>query len=241
MPYLNARPLFETLDGVELEVPSILSARFAAGEFDAALIPIFAVLERGGGPVVDDVAIACDGAVHSVFLAYRGELKDVRSVAMDPASRTSVNLLRCLLRGFRGIDFSESSAVEDADQARLLIGDPAMAFREAAGSDWNFFDLGEEWRRQTGLPFVFACWAIRHDRTGDQALADALRSAKRAGLARLDVIAGTQADPEFARHYLTESIRFDFGEREKESVGVFVAKCRELGLLKSGDRGIQYL
>ncbi|MGC1480919.1 MAG: MqnA/MqnD/SBP family protein, partial [Chthoniobacterales bacterium] len=129
VPYLNARPLFETLDGVELEVPSILSARFAAGEFDAALIPIFAVLERGGGPVVDDVAIACDGAVHSVFLAYRGELKDVRSVAMDPASRTSVNLLRCLLRGFRGIDFSESSAVEDADQARLLIGDPAMAFR----------------------------------------------------------------------------------------------------------------
>ncbi len=240
VPYLNARPLVESLgERVELAVPSLLSRRFAAGKFDAALIPIFAVLEHGGGDVVDEVAIACDGEVYSVFLAYRGELEDVRSVALDPASRTSVNLLRCLLRGYRGMDFTETPSVVDESQARLVIGDPAIKFR-AAGSGWKFLDLGEDWKRWTGLPFVFAAWALRGGIEEAWALADELRAAKRAGVSRIDEIAKGEADREFARTYLTRFIQFELGPREREAVEVFARKCGELGLIAPDSWKIRY-
>ena len=229
--YLNARPLVETLgERVEFAVPSALSRRYAAGDFDAALVPVFAVLERGGGDIADGVAIACDGEVFSVFLAYRGELGAVRSIAMDPASRTSVNLLRCILRGFRGMDFAETADVVGENQARLVIGDPAIAFRATAGAGWRILDLGAEWKRLTGLPFVFAAWALG----GNFAeLAELLRRAKRDGIERIDEIASREDDQSFTRDYLTRFIRYDLGVAEKEAVAVFAAKCRELGLLDS--------
>ncbi len=177
------------------------------------------------------MAIACDGEVFSVFLAYRGRLEDVRSIAMDPASRTSVNLLRCVLRGFRGMEFEETPGVVGETQARLVIGDPAIAFRAAEGGSWNLLDLGAEWKRCTGLPFVFAGWALREGVEDGEGLAEALRAAKREGIAKIDEIAAREPDVEFARSYLTRFIRYDLGAPEKEAVALFAAKCRELDLL----------
>ncbi len=242
VPYLNARPLIETLgSGVELAVPRELGARFVAGEYDAALVPIFVGLERGGGRIVDGVGIGCDGAVHSVFLAYRGDLGGVRSVAMDPASRTSANLLRCLLWEFLGMDFAEISgeAAQDArgdGVAKLIIGDPAIKFR-AAHPDWSFLDLGEEWKRWTGLPFVFACWVLgdRLRQAEAAGLADALRQAKASGVDLIGEIAAREADAEFARWYLTRCLCFDLGEREWEAMARFAELCGRHGLVNDGE------
>ena len=74
-----------------------------AGEIDVALVPAFEALRRPEFPIVDGVAISSRGAVYSVFLAYRGDLSGVRTVHLDPASRTSNNLLRCLLAEFHGL------------------------------------------------------------------------------------------------------------------------------------------
>ncbi len=236
VPYLNARPLIETLgEGVELAVPRELGARFVAGEFDAALVPIFVALERGGGRIVDGVAIGCDGAVYSVVLAYRGELEGVSVIAMDPASRSSANLLRCLLREYRGMEFEESAVGGGADGARLIIGDPAIEFR-AEHPDWNYLDLGAEWKRWTGLPFVFACWVLA-DRLGEAEaarLADELREAKRGGLAMVGEIAAGSGDAEFARRYLTEFLRFDLGEPEWRAMALFAELCGKYGLIEDG-------
>ncbi len=234
VPYLNARPLIETLGGgVELAVPRELGVRFGGGEFDAALVPIFVALERGGGRIVDGVAIGCDGAVYSVFLAYRGELAAVRSIAMDPASRTSANLLRCLLWEFRGMEFEETREVVAEDQARLIIGDPAIEFR-AAHPDWNYLDLGEEWKRWTGLPFVFACWVLGDDVADAEGLADWLREAKRGGMARIGEIAARADNPEFAQRYLTEYLRFELGESERRAMALFADLCGLHGLVPDG-------
>ncbi|MEQ1860267.1 MAG: menaquinone biosynthesis protein [Chthoniobacteraceae bacterium] len=221
--YLNSKPLIHGYDGpVVLAHPSELARSLAAGELDAALVPAFEFLREPHYALVDGVAIASDGPVHSVILAHRGELRDVRRVALDPASLTSANLLRVLLAEFHGIA-PQFGAEGDA---RLLIGNQAIAFREFVGSDVRILDLGEEWRRCTALPFVFAAWALRPALQNVPAIASTFRTLKAHGIASIDEIVAGDATgtPDFRRSYLTQHIRFGLGPREKAGI----ARYREL-------------
>ena len=107
---------------------------------------------RRGKQVVDGVAIASDGPVYSVFLAHRGPLHEIKTIALDPASRTSCHLLKCLLAEYHDLRPDYVTTAE-AD-ARLLIGNQAIQFRQKNGSEFSYLDLGEEWMRCTGLPFA---------------------------------------------------------------------------------------
>jgi chorismate dehydratase len=243
VPYLNARPLTEGLgERLVLDVPSRLAARFAAGELDAALVPVFEAVSGERALIAGDMAIASRGEVFSVFLAHREPLADLESVALDPDSRTSSHLVQCLLAEFHGLDLRYAAAPEDDAQARVVIGDPAIQFRRAHGAgDWQFLDLGAEWLRCTGLPFVFACWVLRENVTDASRLADGLRAAKVRGLAARERIAAESADPDFVRHYLAENIRFDLGDDEKRAISLFAALLRKHGLVEVGDVEIRYV
>ncbi len=232
VPYLNARPLIRGIeDRVVLDVPSVLASRFADGEFDAALLPVFEALTGERATLVDDVAIACRGEVFSVFVAHREPLAEVNSIALDPSSRTSVNLLRCLLAEFHGLKPTCTSGIGGAEQARLIIGDPAIAFRrEHADGGWQFLDLGAEWQRCTGLPFVFACWVLRDGAEALHELAEALRAVKTRGLAYRGAIAAETDDAAFADRYLKEFIKFDLGEQEKTAIQLFGRLVHKHGL-----------
>lgn len=230
VPYLNAKPLIRGIESeTVLEVPSKLAERFRAGAYDAALIPVFEALALGPGRWVDNIAIACDGPVYSVFLAYRGALEEVREIALDPASRTSVHLLQVLLRKFLKLDPDLLTAPRDVSTARLVIGDPAIEFRSGDPDGWKFLDLGDEWKRWTGLPFVFACWVLKDGAPAE--LAVQLRAAKARGLEELDAIAAETPAPEFALTYLTQYIKFNLGPREKQSLAKFFELLVEQGFL----------
>jgi chorismate dehydratase len=161
-----------------------------------------------------------------VFLERPWE--EARSVARDPASRTSNALfdVLCARRWRRGLPHPEPGQRPDG---RLLIGDAAL--REfAAGRP--AVDLGAEWTAWTGLPFVFAAWATLDPRPG---LAAALGEAARAGLARRDGIARSEAarlglDPGLCVRYLRESIRFGLGPDERRGAELFWERAAELGL-----------
>lgn len=220
--YLNSRPLICAYDGaVTFDHPSALATMLAAGGLDAALVPVFEVLRDPRYLLVDDVAVGCDGPVFSVFLAYRGELRDVRSIALDPASRSSANLLRVLLAEFHGL----SPAFGSTGDTQLLIGNQAIEFRQARGenSEWHFFDLGEEWKRCTGLPFVFAVWAVRAETADASAVADAFRSLRDAGCVQIPELITQEdfGDVEMRRRYLTEWLRFGIGPRGHEALGLY--------------------
>jgi chorismate dehydratase len=207
--YLNSRPLIRAYDGpVVFDHPSTLARMLAAGELDAALVPAFEALRDPRYSLVEGAAVACDGPVFSVFLAYRGELCDVRRISLDPASLTSAHLLRVLLLEFHQMQ-PEFGAGGDA---RLLIGNQAIEFRlaEAEAGGWQLLDLGAEWKRCTGLPFVFALWALAPG--VPTAAAEALRAIKRAGVADIGAIIAEETFPprELRERYLTEYIRFDF-------------------------------
>lgn len=224
--YLNSRPLICTYDGpVSFEHPANLARMLAAGELDAALVPVFEVLRNPGYPIVDDVAIACDGPVFSVILAHRGPLREIRSVAADPASLSSLNLLKVLLAEFHGV----RPAFGAEGEARLIIGNQAIEFRlrelrDRAG--WKVLDVGDEWKRCTGLPFVFAVWALRPGLPDARGVADAFRMLKQWGVAKIpQIIAGDPlGDEEMRRRYLTEFLRFDLSAAGRAGL----ARYREL-------------
>ncbi len=221
--YLNAQPLIHAWTGeVTLDHPSRLAEMLARGELDVALVPVFAALRAPEFCIADGVSISARGAVFSVFLAFRGKLADVKSIALDPASRTSCHLLKCLLAEFHAMQPRFVIAPENAD-AQLLIGNQAIAFRQKHGAEFSYLDLGEEWLLRTRLPFVFAVWLMRPDVPDASRVANALRELKQRGLTQIDEIAKAQKDfaPEFARRYLTENIRFDLGEDEKAGITRF--------------------
>ena len=231
--YLNTKPLIWTItEPLTLNVPSQLAESFYAGQLDVALLPIFEVLKHGGGAVVDDTAIGCLGEVFSVIVASRGPFADCGTISLDPASRSSAALLRVLAAEFYPhLDIREGSPPGDA--ARLMIGDPAIAFHRNLPKEWQSQDLGELWLQHTGLPFVFAVWALQSGLANSSLVAAELRACKDSGLAARSQIAKQSEDPAFARDYLTRLIRYDIGPAEKEAIALFATLAEKHGLVQT--------
>lgn len=243
VPYLNAAPLtYGIADDLIFDVPAKLADRFARGELDAALIPVFEAVSRESATIADDIAIASEGEVFSVFLASREPVEELESVALDPNSRTSSHLLQCLFAEFIQRDVTFTASPVDDNQARLIIGDPAIDFhRSPEAAEWRIMDLGEEWLRRTELPFVFACWVIRNGQPEAARLADLLRRVKTLGVAARKAIARESADPEFTLRYLTENVRFDLGAAAKRAIALYGALLRKHGLVSVGGPEISYV
>lgn len=246
--YLNARPLIHGWRGVEFDHPSDLCKRLANGELDVALVSSFEFLRNPIYRIVDGVSISSDGPVYSVVVAHRGALSEIEEIELDPASQTAVNLLRCLLRerhlnprlveGSTGIlpmgQAGVSPAVaQPAFDARLLIGDHAIQFRQNHPHEFHFWDLSDEWKKLVGLPFTYALWLIRPEVADAKAIADRLRTLRHENLANLeDVIAGEKEfDPEFCRRYYCDYLQFNFGEAERNGLQTFASLCAKHGFV----------
>lgn len=227
VPYLNAKPLTRFISSkIELVEPSQLAADLRAGKLDVALVPIMEVLESPANTyrVVDKIAIGSEREVFSVYLNYSVPLAKVKTVALDPASKTSVELARLVLEKFHRLKPRYVSTDEPAD-AQLLIGDPAITHRQAH-PEQNYLDLATAWREQTGLPFVFAVWAIRSDAlpksvfdfaSPARPVPDLLRRAAKQGLAWRTSLAKNP----FERKYLTEHLCYDLGAPQKKAIKLF--------------------
>ena len=234
---MNAVPLSEGLDRhpeIELtyDVPSALADRLARGELDAALVPAVEAVRDPSYRIVPRVAITCTGAVLSVKLFCRVPPGDIRTVALDPSSRTSSMLARLWLEGLAGLSPEYVPPGNESTDATLLIGDPALRHQTSE----HDVDLGEVWYAATGLPFVFAVWAMRAD-VGDAQLAEALLGAKLNGVQHLDRIADAEygnrrLSPDLCRAYLTEHIRYDLAEAETAGLRWFLTLASEHGLLR---------
>src|SRR5918911_4257166 len=200
--YLNTKPLICDLEKLApeaeliLDVPSRLADLLAQGRLDVALIPVIEYFRAGNYTLVPGIAIASRGPVLSVTLFSRVPWYAVRRVALDAGSRTSAALTEVLLRKRYRVEpevvpLPLDHAAEDADaDAVLLIGDRAM--RACLPGFAHAFDLGQEWHDWTGLPFVYAVWAVR-DGADLGPVAAALREAKRRGCGRLGEIAHREA------------------------------------------------
>lgn len=231
VPYLNARPLLHGLEA-DLEVPAVLTRRFHAGDFDAALLPVYETLRLPSPRIADGFCIGSLGAVHSVIVAHRLALEQTPEIVLDPSSRTSARLLQLLLSDHLKISVLLVERSDDPEAARLIIGDPAIRFQERGDPAWRIFDLGRSWHEWTGLPFVFAAWTLAE--SAPPGTADLLRQAARDGLAARPAIAAKESDPAAALDYLTHSIHYQLGDQERNGILEFRTRLITSGLLDPG-------
>jgi len=255
--YLNARPLIHGWEGdVDFDHPSALCNKLAAGKLDVALVSSFEFLRNPIYRIVDGVSISSDGPVYSVVVAHRGEIAHIDQIELDPASETSANLLNCLIAelGLPSRLVRRSTAawpgaaeLKTDRRARLLIGDQAVRFRHDYANEFSFWDLGEQWQKSVGLPFVYALWLIRPEVGDPEQIANRLRNLRDGNLANLDdliaeLVAGVAdsgPQKEFTREFLSryygKHLRFSLGEKEKEGLRIFANLCTKHSLLPIGD------
>lgn len=223
VPFLVARPLawgLEHHDEVELTLapPSELGRLLRAGELDVALASSVLVTDHPelefwtDGPV-----IASRGPVRSVLVLLRPGMaaSKVRSLALDPASRSGRALAQVILREVHHAaplcaeadpEFALNGSSFDAVQ---VIGDRALQLSQRF-ADWQILDLGEEWLNWTGLPFVFAGWIAREGFEVEQ-VASILRASSVDGLEQRDrlvpeAVALLGHDENFMRRYLFKDL-----------------------------------
>lgn len=251
--YLNTKPLVERLTefapAIDLSyaLPSRLADQLGRGELDVGLIPVVEYFRGADYSFVPGIAIGSRGPVLSVTLFSRVPWAEVRSVSLDEGSRTSAALTQVLLRKRYGARPRveplpiEAPADDLATDAVLLIGDRAM--RACLPGYRYAYDLGQEWADWTGLPFVYAVWAVRPS-VDLGAAAAAFHEAKACGLAAAGAIAQREApglglDPGYCRRYLTNIIHYDLGPRELAGMARFHDLAAELGLAPKGVPGVR--
>jgi chorismate dehydratase len=242
--YLNTKPLVHGLAaGIDLafDLPSRLADRLTAGQLDVALIPVVELFRHPEHRLVSDACIGCRGAVMSVKLLFRVAPQRVASLALDEGSRTSAVLAQVLLAERHGVRPRVESlpigsqASETSADAVLLIGDRALADATAGGSFQEVWDLGDQWCRWTGLPFVFAAWAARPGVAAER-FAGRLEAARDSGLANLAAIAAAEAAPHGLTvpqclSYLRDNLHYHLGVHEQEALRAFRALAGGLGLV----------
>lgn len=233
--YLNSAPLVHSFTAgtqrnrvifIGDAAPSRCAQMLAQGQCEIALIPVIEYLRIPHLRLIPNVAVASKQRVASVILAARCPLEAAQQVTLDCSSRTSQTLVKILFarRYHNHPAFCErtpDSATNSANMlagadAALLIGDPTFHLKaQAAQLGLTIYDLAEEWRALTGLPFVFAVWAVREDALEDYRRVKLdFALAKREGIDRIPEIAAQYAaslqmpQPETLR-YLRENVNFD--------------------------------
>ena len=172
--YLNTAPLMWDFDHGELRrdyrvdytLPSACAEMLRNDVADIGIIPVAAYATIPGLVVVPDIAIASRGAVRSILLISKVPIEQIKTVAADTSSRSSVALMQVLFQKFYKTTPTfvpmppDMKPMLKSCDAGLLIGDPALL---ADTNGYRVYDLAEEWKRFTGKSFVFAFWAVRKD------------------------------------------------------------------------------
>ena len=264
--YLNTAPLMWDFEHeptrsqlaeqfeVTYTIPSACAEALRAGTADIGIIPVAAYATIPNLVVLPGVAIAALHAVRSILLVSRKPLDEVKTVALDTSSMTSVALCKVLLakwlggaRKYRPMAPNLEIMLASCDAA-LLIGDPALLIPRTNYP--TVIDLAEEWRRYTGKPFVFAFWAVREEAiagTGIGPVATSEAMSRLAGVFRRSRDHGLEAkslemivrdwaprlnlSEDDVKSYLTENIFYELDDSCQEGLRLFYTYAAEYGVL----------
>ena len=211
--------------------PSQCAELLKNGEVDLSLVPLGAINEIPNAEMVTDYGIACDGEVRTVCIFSNSPLENIKTLFLDAHSRTSQKLALILLRLYMGFKL-KSEIIEitqlgklNASQGVLMIGD--KVFDNESRYQYKY-DLGAEWKKHTGLPFVFAVWMQNAKKPVDDTLLNFLNAEFSKDVLGLDgqlMINNIDADLSF---YLKRNISYELSKSMKMGMQLFVEKMKKL-------------
>jgi len=247
--FLNTAPLMWDFDHADIRrhfeifytVPSACAESLRTGAADIGIVPVVAYTFIPGLRVIPDVAIASKRSVRSILLVCKRPIEEVKTVAADTSSRTSVALARVLFRRlwrgsrqFQAMTPDLPQMLRECDAA-LIIGDPALTVDR---TKFVCYDLAEEWNRLTGKPFVFAFWAVRGE-IADSSPLDLVRIFQQSrdhGLENVEALAREWAprvgiSEDAVRSYLTENISYSLDAENLAGMELFFRYAVECGAI----------
>ena len=244
--YLNTVPLIwgmlhgEQQGKFELQftTPAACADALRGRQVDAGIIPSIEYQRLDKALILTGMSIAAKNEVKSVLLLSKVPFAKIQTVATDNSSRTSAALLRILMRKFysKWITVTPHAPRPDVMLARadaaLVIGDVALTF---TGQVAEVYDLAAEWKRLTGLPFVFALWVGHDDRSLTKHHPDFAASLA-FGLAHIDDIAAEYApklglQPDAIKVYLTQNVDYSLDEENRRGLRLFYKLAHEAGII----------
>jgi chorismate dehydratase len=241
--YLNTRPFLYGLGQVFSEeeisittkIPSECAVDFKEGLSDLALVPAGALLELGNPEKLHDWCIGAEGKVDSVFVCSHQPVSQIQYLVQDRHSRTSNLLASLLLKRYWNSSAEIILPQEDAwknpapETAYVIIGDKAVKAKE----DFPFvYDLAEEWKQYSGLPFVFAVWVYRNL---TPEILHKVHKAFEIGMQNLPLVA-EYSGPDFgleagqALDYFTRSLSYRLDNPKKQALQKFLAEGASIQL-----------
>ncbi len=230
--YLNTKPLiygFEKVvmkDSMDLiiDYPSKIASMLLENEIDVGLVPVAIIPEMKEHYIISDYCIGSVGAVASVCLFSEVPMDEIKTVLLDYQSRTSVALLKVLIKDHWKINVVFENTSGDYQSkisgttAGLVIGDRALAQRKISS---YIFDLGLEWKKFTGLPFVFAAWVS--NKKLDEDFIKRFNVANAFGLHQLEEVVKENPYEIFdLHHYYRDCISFNLDEKKRKGLEFFL-------------------
>ena len=254
--YLNSAPLiYSFTSGMQRNraifigdaAPARCAQMLANGQCDIALIPVIEYLRIPNLRIIPNVAVASKNRIESVILATKCEPHKISKIALDSSSRTSQTLVKILMANRfhhqpiyceRLPDPGCANMFEVTDAA-LVIGDPAFHVKDNAERlHLKIYDLAEEWRALTDLPFVFAVWVVREDALPEyHRFKLDFEMAKREGLERAHEIAEQYATvlnkpPAELFSYLTKNVNYELDGENLAGLREYFRYAFELGFVE---------
>ncbi|MEJ7557883.1 MAG: menaquinone biosynthesis protein [Pedobacter sp.] len=231
--YTNTKPFIygiarsEVIDKIDLslDIPSDCAAKLINQQVDIGLIPVAAIPFVPNANIVADYCIGSVGAVNSVFIFSNVPAEQIKTLRLDSESRTSNNLAKVLLKFHWKKEVEYTTDVNAATDALVLIGDRTFGKKETYP---YAYDMGEEWMRFTGLPFVYAAWVA--NKPIDPSFIKEFNTALALGLAhRTELLNELPVQQGFdLKDYLFNKLDFDLTPKKREALDLFLSYISRL-------------
>ena len=233
LPFIYGLKTSELINSINLQLdyPAICADKLINSEVDIALVPVTVLPKLKHYNIISNYCIGADGAVDTVCLYSNVPISEIKEIALDYQSRTSVALLKVLLKEYWDLNTELIKAevgFEDTingENAALVIGDRAFDLNHKYK---YVYDLSALWKEMTGLPFVFACWVAIKD-LPNQFLSD-FNAALQNGLNNIDKAILMAVDNYPSRvspeEYLNNKISYNFNKEKQKGMNLFLSKIR---------------
>lgn len=235
LPFRYGLKNSDIIGKIELQedIPSICAQKLKFNQVDIGLVPVALLPELDNYKIITDYCIGANGKVDSVKLYSDVDFNEIRSITLDYQSKSSIKLTKVLSKFYWKKNFEFKDAKPGYEQnikgtnAAVVIGDRTFALN---GTFKYEFDLAEEWKKMTSLPFVFAAWVTTSEISDafinefNKALESGIKNTEKA-IKESDLKQPDNFDPD---DYLSNKISYKLDPKKKEALALFLKYISQL-------------